>query len=70
MARRRHPKQDVEKALQYAEELGCLIDDNHNGHRWGWVIGADGSKFTIFCTPRSPSSHGKRIRQWADKNHP
>jgi hypothetical protein len=68
MTRRRHPKKDVEKALQYAEERRCEVRPDSGKKHWGWIIAPNGEEFCVYSTPQNPSGHAKRIRSWVDKN--
>jgi hypothetical protein len=69
MSRSRHPKKEVEQALQYAEARGCTIVESHRGHRWGEVLAAapDGAAFGVWATPKNPGNHAKDIRRFADQ---
>lgn len=65
MGRDKHPKKDVEKALQYAEEHGWTIEPKKKkGHNWGraWCPEREDSAW-IFSTPRNPGDHANFIRR-------
>ncbi|MDT0309492.1 hypothetical protein RM780_21385 [Streptomyces sp. DSM 44917] len=34
----RHPKKDIQKALDEARNAGLAVEYCKDGHRWGWVI--------------------------------
>jgi hypothetical protein len=68
--RKRHPKSEVEQALQYAEENGFEVIDGGRGHSWGKVMcpSRDPSDWCarpiyVWSTPQNPGTHAKRIRQ-------
>lgn len=65
--RGRHPKKDVEKALQYTESKGCEVSEIHHGHVWGEVRASSGQVFKVWSTPKNPGNHAKAIRRFADK---
>lgn len=66
--RPRHPKKEIEKAIQYAEQWGWYYKaSGRASHGWGRVRCPDGSKnrckdFWIWSTPKSPDMHAKRLR--------
>lgn len=52
MARRRHPKKDVEQAVRAAEAAGWSVTEIHRGHRWGLLTCPAGlDTVTLFSTP-------------------
>ncbi len=74
MSRTKHPKQEVEVALKYAEEQGWRIEIG-GSHAWGRMYCPynDGScRCGEFCiasissTPRNAGNHGKQIRRVVD----
>lgn len=74
MSRKKHPNKDVEKAIQYAEERGWRIDDS-GGHAWGKMFCplndkecrcGEFCKTSIWCTPKSPTTHAKQIKRVVD----
>lgn len=66
--RRRHPKKDIETALQVAEAAGWMVTEIHRGHRWGIVGCAAGEHVVaIWSTPRDPATLGRRIRQQIER---
>jgi len=63
----RHPKKDVAKALEAAGETFTVRP--MKGHAWGFLIcDVCGQKMSIWSTPKSPSSHAKRIREFITKH--
>lgn len=54
MGRPRHPDKHIEKAIQYAEQLGWTVEMS-NGHAWGRLFCPhhfrDGCKVTVNSTP-------------------
>ena len=70
MTRPRHPKPEIEKAIQYAEGLGWTAELS-NGHAWGRLFcpqsTQDGCIVSVWSTPRSPENHARQIRKVADR---
>lgn len=66
--RQRHPKKEIEEALQEAEAAGMRVEDQH-GH-WGviWCPGEEGDRcprpFWVWSTPRNVQNHAKQIRRY------
>jgi hypothetical protein len=71
MARARHPKKDVEKALGEAEERGWTVTPTTSGHRWGVMrcgeTSRSGCQVSIWSTPRSPGNHARQIGRAVDR---
>jgi hypothetical protein len=67
VGRRRHPKKDVEKALQYAESNGWEVIEVHRSHRWGYTVCGFGCALSIPSTPRNPTMIAKRLQQTVDR---
>jgi hypothetical protein len=67
MARRRHPKKEVEGALRYAEEAGWTVEPAVPGHRWGVARCGSGCSVSVWSTPANPGNHGKDIRRAVDR---
>lgn len=66
--RRRHPKKDIEAALQTAEAAGWVVEEIHRGHRWGLARCPAGEHaVAVWSTPRDPATLGKRIREQVSK---
>jgi hypothetical protein len=66
--RDRHPKKDVEKALEYAEDERWTVDPTHSGHVWGVIRGRARICFLrVSSTPRNEGNEAKRIRRMVDK---
>ncbi len=65
--RPRHPKKEVEEALQYAESKAWhVIKSAGHGHSWGHADCPGPERIYIWSTPRDPQNHAKRIRQAVD----
>ena len=71
MARRKHPKKEVEAALAFAEENAWRIEVG-GSHAWGKMYcpyNDNDCRCGEFCississTPRNPSTHAKQIRR-------
>lgn len=74
MSRRRHPKKEIEEAIQYAEQYGWRVSLG-GGHAWGKIYCPENSKdcrcgnfcvISINSTPRSSSNHAKQIKRVVD----
>lgn len=72
--RKKHPKQDVENALQYAEEKGWRIEVG-GSHAWGRMYCSHNDNdcrcgefciTSIWSTPRNAGNHAKQIRRVVD----
>jgi hypothetical protein len=64
----KHPKKEVNEALDYADRLGLLVERTSAGHKWGRVVCSEGEWVAVWSTPRSPFDHGRRLRKWADQH--
>src|SRR3546814_20436072 len=71
MARSKHPKPEIEAALQHAEEHGWTIKEG-GSHAWGRMFCPYNDETcrcgefcspSIWSTPRSPGHHGKQLRR-------
>jgi hypothetical protein len=71
MARRKHPKKDIEAALRHAEQYGWRVDDSGH-HAWGKLYCPFNSKACragrycltlIWSTPSSSSDHAADLRR-------
>lgn len=67
MARRAHPKKEVERVLKYAERSGWTVTPTTAGHRWGKAECGSGCVVSVWSTPKNPDNHGKQIRRAVDK---
>jgi hypothetical protein len=64
--RPRHPKKEVEEALEFAEARGWLVESPRPGHPWGKATcGREGHDCLvwIWSTPKSAANHAKRIQR-------
>lgn len=70
MSRPRHPKPEIEKAVQYAEGLGWKAELS-NGYAWGRLFcpqsTREGCIVSVWSTPRSPENHARQIRKVVDR---
>jgi len=64
MPRPRHPKQEVEAAIQRAEQLGWTVSVS-KGHVWGRMYcpesSRDGCIVSVSSTPRNSQNHARMI---------
>jgi hypothetical protein len=74
MARRKHPKRDVEDALRHAEANGWRVTLG-GGHAWGKIYCPYNNdecrcgQFCITCvwsTPKNPRNHADALRRVVD----
>jgi hypothetical protein len=74
MRRKRHPKKEVEAALQYAEDQGWRVETG-GSHAWGAMYCPSNDKdcrcgefciSSIWSTPRNSTNHGKQIKRIVD----
>lgn len=74
MPRKKHPKRDVENALQYAEAKGWRIEVG-GSHAWGKMYCPHNDNncrcgefciTSIWSTPQNPANHAKQIRRVVD----
>lgn len=75
MARKAHPKKEVESALQYAESKGWRVEVGAS-HAWGRMYCPQNSRdcrcgefciTSIWSTPKNPANHAKQLRRVVDK---
>jgi hypothetical protein len=70
VARPRHPKKEIEDAIQYAERLGWTCE-KASGHAWGRLYCPHGDRggciLSVWSTPRSPGNHAHQIRRQVDR---
>lgn len=68
-SRPRHPKPEIERAVQYAEQLGWRVVLS-NGHAWGRLLcpfaSREGCIVSVWSTPKSPGNHARHIRKVVD----
>lgn len=74
MARRSHPKKEVEDALRHAEEHGWRVELG-GSHAWGKMYCPDNDKdcrcgefciTSIWSTPKNAGNHAKGLRRVVD----
>lgn len=74
MARKRHPKPEVEAAIRHAESHGWRVQVG-GAHAWGRMLcpyddaACRCGEFcitSIWSTPRSPGNHGRQLRRVVD----
>jgi len=76
MPRKKHPKPEIEAAVQYAERKGWTCEKaGDSAYAWGKLKCPYNDKVcrcgkfcqnSIWSTPRSPSNHAKAIKKWVD----
>jgi hypothetical protein len=69
MSRPKHPKPEIEKAVQYAEQLGWRVEMS-KGHAWGRLYCPQSTRqgciVSVWSTPRSAENHARHIRKKID----
>ena len=74
MARKTHPKREIETALKYAEALGWRVEVG-GGHAWGKIYCPYNDSecrcgefciTSIWSTPRNAENHARQIRRVVD----
>lgn len=70
MQRNRHPKPEVERAIQYAEQLGWRVVMG-SGHCWARLLcpehSRDGCQMGVYSTPQNAGNHARQIRNRVDR---
>jgi lysophospholipid acyltransferase (LPLAT)-like uncharacterized protein len=66
--RDRHQRKQVEAALRFAEQEGCVIDVRHSGHTWGHVVASNGQRFRVWSTPKDAAVAARMTRRFALSN--
>ena len=64
----KHPKKEVNDALDYADQQGFDVGRTVSGHRWGRITCTCGASVSIWSTPKSPHDHGRRLCRWVLKH--
>jgi hypothetical protein len=69
VARSRHPKKDIEAAIQYAEDHGWRVLEG-GSHVCGFLYCPErtraGCRLHVFSTPRNPFAHARDLRRGVD----
>lgn len=68
MSRPRHPKKEIEEAVQYAEQHGWTVEISQ-GHAWGRIrcpYGHREHQHSVWSTPTNPTRHARRLRKLVD----
>ena len=68
MARDRHQRKQVETALRFAEQEGCLVEVRHSGHTWGHVVAPNGQRIRVWSTPKNADVAARMIRRFVLNN--
>jgi hypothetical protein len=53
----KHPKKEVNEALDYADKQGLTVERTSAGHKWGRIRCSCGAFFSIWSTLQSPHDH-------------
>jgi len=74
MARKQHPKQEIETALRYAEAHGWRVEVG-GSHAWGKIYCPYNEKdcrcgefciASVWSTPKNATTHAKQIKRVVD----
>ena len=64
----KHPKKEVNEALDYADKQGLTVERTSAGHKWGRIRCSCGAFFSIWSTLQSPHDHSRQVRRWVDQH--
>jgi hypothetical protein len=68
--RPRHPKKEVEAAVQYAEEKGWRVEMTR-GHAWAELLcplaTREGCRVFVWSTPKNSGNHARTVKRLIDK---
>ena len=64
----KHPKKEVNDALDYANQQGFEVERTVSGHKWGRIKCTCGAVVSIWSTPKSPHNHGRQLRRWVHQH--
>jgi len=66
----RHPKNEINRALKKARKSHFEVVEDHNGHRWGWIVcQVCGDNVPVWGTPGRPGNHAKRLIELIEDDH-
>jgi len=60
----KHPKKEINAALDHADSLELKVERTVAGHKWGRIVCTCGAWTSVWSTPRSPENHGRQLRRW------
>ena len=68
MIRKKHPKKEIEEAIQYAEVQGWRYRKvGGSAHAWGSLLcsfqGREGCRMSVWSTPRDAEIHARQIQR-------
>ena len=70
-ARPRHPKKEIEDAIQYAESKGWTCKLSKKGHAWGRIYcrhhTRDGCHTGVWSTPQNSGDHANGLKRYVDR---
>lgn len=71
MQRKKHPKKEIEKSIQYAESKGWRVKAaGGSAHAWARLMcplkNREGCTMSVWSTPRDPSVHAEQIKRRVD----
>ena len=58
----KHPKKEVNDALDYADQQGLDVERTTAGHKWGRIKCTCEALVSIWSTPKNPHNHGRQLR--------
>jgi len=66
----RHTKNDINKAFDKLDKEKFAVQENHKGHRWGYVVCENcGTRRIVPSTPKNPSNEANHIIQFAKRHN-
>ncbi len=65
----RHPKKDIRRALEDAEDAGLVVA-TATGHRWGYIRCPECKEtdLSVWSTPRVPEHHAAAIYRFITRH--
>lgn len=65
----KHPKTEINNALDYAARQGFVVEQTAAGHKWGRIKCGCSAMFSVWSTPKIPLNHRRQIRRWVDQHN-
>lgn len=56
----KHPKKEINDALDYADQLGFGVEQTAAGHKWGRITCSCRAMLSVWSTPKIPSTMADR----------
>ena len=65
----KHPKKEINDALDYAAQLGFVVEQTAAGHKWDRIQVHVQSNVFGLVDAKEPFNHGRQIRRWVDQHN-